>query len=96
MIRPSSTASFFVSEEEEEYCFVFASCLCTARLIRIVRPARLSEAAKGQELLVAYCPSSVVSVLLHLFSLLLCCLSCITAERLRLLCLDLSVCEQTA
>ena len=47
-IRPSSTASF---EEEEEYCFVFASCLCTARLIRIVRLVRLSEAAKGQELL---------------------------------------------
>ena len=51
-IRPLSTASSFVSEEEE-YCFgfayvlVFASCIYTARLIRIVRLVRLREVAKG-------------------------------------------------
>ena len=94
-IRPSSTASSFVSEEEEEYCFVSASCLYTARLSRIVRLVRLSEADKGQELLVSsvsHRPSLIASIL-FIVSVLFC---CITAERLFLLCLDLSVLEQTA
>ena len=93
-IRPSSTASSFAFEEEE-YCFVFASCLRITRLICIVRLVRLSEAAKGQELFplsVSHRPSLIASIL-FIVSVLFC---CITAERLFLLCLDLSVLEQTA
>ena len=78
-IRPSSTASFFVSEEEEEHCFVFVSCLCTARLIRIVRLARLSEAAKRQELFaspVSHCLSLIARLLLPILLLYLFCSIC--------------------
>ena len=74
-IRPSSTASSFVSSEEEECCFVFASYIYTARLIRIVRLVRLRKAAKGQELLassILHRPSRIVRLLLHQFCLLLC------------------------
>ena len=75
-IRPSSTELSFVSEEEEEYCFVFAYVLvfayylCTARLICIARLARLREAAKGQELLaspVSHRSSRIIRLLLYLF-----------------------------
>ena len=78
-IRPSSTAS----SEEEEYCFVFVSCLYTARLTRIVRLVRLSEAAKGQELLaspVSLRPSRIVrlaSSVLHCPSLIVSGLFCL-------------------
>ena len=67
-------------------------------LVSIVRLVRLSEAAKGQELLassISHRLSRIVRLLLHLFCSVYCSVcysvSCMTAERLLLLCLDLSV-----
>ena len=69
------------------------------RIVRLVYLVRLSQGGKGQELLVVYYPSRIVRLALsvsHYPSLIASVLSCMTAERLSLLCLDLSVFEQTA
>jgi hypothetical protein len=66
----------------------------TARLACIVRLVRLSQGSKGQELLVVYYPSRIVRSA-YCFTVY-CFMFAFAAEWLFLLCLDLSVLEQTA